>query len=274
MSTPMSPRWLGRWRVMLWLLALGAQLGVLLAAGGALPGPGRVDPASVTAWLDERGPLVAAMASARLFSLACCAYLLVTVCLGLLARLTQVPTLVAAADLITIPWVRRLLHGSVGVGLALAASTATAGASPAPSPVVMRLLDHHPAEAGQTADPIRSAPPVMRALGEHSSAEQDGRSSRPEAPGAADAGSHVAPQVSATGPGSWTVSAGEHLWGIAHRTLEEAWSRPPTDAETAAYLGSLVARNQDRLVVPANPDLILPGQVFELPPVPPPLTGA
>lgn len=73
---------------------------------------------------------------------------------------------------------------------------------------------------------------------------------------------------------SWTVAPGEHLWGIAHHTLATAWARPPTDEETATYLDVLIATNEERLPVPGNPDLIFPGQVFELPPVGPPLTGA
>ena len=69
-------------------------------------------------------------------------------------------------------------------------------------------------------------------------------------------------------PTSWTVRPGDHLWRVARTTLAAAGGAPPPDAAVARYLGLLVAANRDRLVVPDDPDLIYPGQVFVLPPLP------
>lgn len=79
-----------------------------------------------------------------------------------------------------------------------------------------------------------------------------------------------APQPSGDPVSTWTVRPGDHLWRIAERTLAEAWAREPTDAEIDPYWRDLIDLNRKRLRDAANPDRIFPGQVFELPPVPPP----
>ncbi|WP_208028142.1 hypothetical protein [Rhabdothermincola sediminis] len=278
-----------------WTALLSAQLAVLVAAGSVLPGPPGVHPASVSAWLHEQGPVAAALGVARLGALAGCAYLLLTVGLGLVVRLTRVPTLLAVAELVTVPRIRRLLYGGVGVGLSLAATTATIpttamaapsplAAQPAPPappshPVTMRSVPEESGTATSTTSKP-SPPPVMRTL------DPDADQARPAAhhpptapvppdpPPAASTPPASEPVGRAREASSWTVAPGEHLWGIAHHTLATAWARPPTDEETATYLDVLIATNEERLPVPGNPDLIFPGQVFELPPVGPPLTGA
>jgi hypothetical protein len=62
------------------------------------------------------------------------------------------------------------------------------------------------------------------------------------------------------------IQPGDHLWHVSVATLRAARGRPPTDAETATYLDELIARNQSVFAVPGDPDLVFPGQVFELPP--------
>ncbi len=48
--------------------------------------------------------------------------------------------------------------------------------------------------------------------------------------------------------------------------LEGDLGRKPTDAEVAPYWQEVIDTNQDRYVQPGNPNLILPGQVIDLPP--------
>jgi hypothetical protein len=67
---------------------------------------------------------------------------------------------------------------------------------------------------------------------------------------------------------TWTIEPGEHLWAIAEGTLSDHRPTPPTDAEIAAYLQLVIALNRSRLADPNNPDLVYPGQVMQLPPVP------
>jgi len=71
-----------------------------------------------------------------------------------------------------------------------------------------------------------------------------------------------------------TVERGDSFWSIAEATLTDAWDRTPTTAETATYWKLLVDANRDRLAPPHDPDLIYPGQVFDLPPIPPDPTVA
>ncbi|MDF1596582.1 MAG: LysM peptidoglycan-binding domain-containing protein [Acidimicrobiia bacterium] len=64
------------------------------------------------------------------------------------------------------------------------------------------------------------------------------------------------------------VEPGDAFWNIAQTTLADAWGRLPSNQEIADYWRQLVDMNLDRLAPPHEPDLIYPGQVFELPPVP------
>lgn len=65
---------------------------------------------------------------------------------------------------------------------------------------------------------------------------------------------------------TWTIAPGEHLWAVAEATLAERSPSPPSDVEVARYLRVLIEANRDRLVDPANPDLVHPGLVVVLPP--------
>jgi nucleoid-associated protein YgaU len=66
------------------------------------------------------------------------------------------------------------------------------------------------------------------------------------------------------------VVRGDNLWTIARDHLAEARGRPAadlSDREIAAYWVTVVERNRARLRS-RDPDLIYPGEVVELPPVP------
>ena len=69
-------------------------------------------------------------------------------------------------------------------------------------------------------------------------------------------------------PAVWQVAPGEHFWTIAQQTLATAWQRPPDDNEITPYWQELVEHNRDQLAPPHDPDLIHPGQHFNLPPIP------
>ena len=56
--------------------------------------------------------------------------------------------------------------------------------------------------------------------------------------------------------------------GMAEHILTRAWGRPPTDPEIVPSWVVLIDANRPLLVEPSNPDLILPGQLFTLPPAP------
>lgn len=101
-------------------------------------------------------------------------------------------------------------------------------------------------------------------------------SSEPYAPGnpggAAEGGGAASAEVpdpqagpEAVPSAAHVVEPGDHLWGIAEAALALRIGREPTDEEVVPYWRTLIDANTDRLVDPANPDLILPGQVIELP---------
>jgi nucleoid-associated protein YgaU len=69
-------------------------------------------------------------------------------------------------------------------------------------------------------------------------------------------------------PHEVTVQEGDSFWSIAERALADVWERQPTDSETSIYWTRLIDTNRDRLQLPYDPDLIYPGQVFQLPPIP------
>jgi nucleoid-associated protein YgaU len=73
-------------------------------------------------------------------------------------------------------------------------------------------------------------------------------------------------------PTVWTIAPGDHLWHVAEATLTTGWGHRPDEQAVAAYWRRLLEHNADRLVVAGEPDLVLPGQVFDLPPLPEPPT--
>lgn len=62
------------------------------------------------------------------------------------------------------------------------------------------------------------------------------------------------------------VERGDNLWTISEGRLEADLARDATDEEVAPYWREVIDANQDRYVQPGNPNLILPGQVIDLPP--------
>jgi hypothetical protein len=75
----------------------------------------------------------------------------------------------------------------------------------------------------------------------------------------------AAPPTATGSPGQHIAAPGDHLWGIAEQELARRLGRPPTDDEVAPYWRAVIDANRDRLAVPGDPDLILPGQVIVLP---------
>ena len=68
----------------------------------------------------------------------------------------------------------------------------------------------------------------------------------------------------------WVVTSGESFWAIAEELLQDSWGREDlTDVEIADYWRTLIAANEDRLIDPGNPDLLVPDQELVVPPPPP-----
>jgi DNA-binding SARP family transcriptional activator len=80
---------------------------------------------------------------------------------------------------------------------------------------------------------------------------------------------HASSENTSDVSGEWEVEADQHFWHIAKQTLTHGWGRTPTDAEILPYWQQVIDTNRGRLAPPGDPDLIHPGQRFELPAVPP-----
>lgn len=226
------------WLLAAWVAFLAGTLAGLHAVGGDLSPPPMTDAPGVGRWLQQRPPVAAAFAGARLVVLALAWYLLVATMAGVVARASGAAVLVRAADAAATPLVRRLVHGAVGVALAgvtaagAGAGMAEAAAQAGPAAVgPMRLLP----------DGAPPPPPRMRLL--------------PPPSGAA------APAEGRT----WTVQPGDHLWAVAARVLGEAWGRQPSDTEVDPYWRAVVDANRPRLHDAADPDRIFAGQVLDVP---------
>lgn len=70
----------------------------------------------------------------------------------------------------------------------------------------------------------------------------------------------VEPSIGST----WVVKPGDHLWHIAEQTLESEGGEPPDLRRVTRYWKRLIELNFAESG--ANPDLIVPGQVINLPP--------
>lgn len=229
-----------------WTALLAATIAGLGAAGsGPLAGPPLADASLLGPWLQGRDAVTAAMAIVRVLLLGISWYLLAATLAGVVAAVVRSARLFAVADAVSVPAVRRLVHGAVGLGLAAAplAAAAVAPASPASAQAAAGPVDLGPLTMERLPDPT---PPAA-------------------APAAPPAAAPAAPPAAApaAAPDEWTVAPGDHLWSIAERRLAAARGHQPADAEVAPYWRALIAANRDRL---PDPDLLFPGQRLRLPP--------
>lgn len=261
-----------RWvPLVVWLSALSTGLAAFHALGqGVMAPPPLTDPGAWGDWLAAREPAVAAVALLRLVVVVLAWYLVGATTVGIVARLVRLAGLVRIADALTLPMVRRLLQGALGVSLA----AAMVGASTAPvsrdldpprlllaseaggdhgGPLSMRLVEPGARRGG--SDAVEGS--VAMRL-----AEQDAEAARqPPAADAADG------PVEPAGRPVHRVEAGESLWSIARDALTHRRGRVPTDAEITPYWQDVVEHNRSALADPDNPDLIFPGDEIALPEV-------
>jgi len=228
-----------------WLAGLvAAGLALRLAATGDLATPPLASPAGWVDWAEAREPAAAAIALVRLLAELAVWYVLAVSALHVAAGALRLGGAHRLADALALPVVTRLVRAGLGVGM-VAASTLSPPDAPPPARGTTAMA---PAGGGATAvlAPSPGTATMRPVLAE------------PPPP----------PMPAAPAPTTWTVTVGESLWTIAEEVLGDAWGRPPADAEVDPYWRALVERNRGRLADPADPDLIHPGQVLELPPLP------
>ena len=262
----MTPRPL---RATLWLFGLAAALVSLRMAGtGELAPPPLRSLDDLSTWADAREPVAAAMAMVRLVAEGAVWYLLGLSVLHGIAATRRVPGTGAVAEALALPGASRLVRAGLGVGLLAATAAASDPAAAPTAPTMERLPAATPDAVLQERIEPRTA--TMRPVeGEGTGTAwmtplEDG-----EAPSTSTDVLVDEPAPPAATPSTWQVAPGESFWIIAEEVLAEAWHRSPTDEEVDPFWRALVEANRDRLVGD-DPDQILPGQVFEVPAVPPP----
>jgi hypothetical protein len=274
-----------------WLAALLVGVAAFHALGdGALALPPVTDPGSWGTWASTREPLVATVALLRLLVLALAWYLVGVTTIGIVARLARAARLVRVADALTVPMVRRLLQGALGLGLATAmVGAATPAAVPAPTaPAVASQHDGDEVRlaradvAGDVAgDADRIRLTVVAPGDEVRLTRADGAG--PEAAPDPEVGAEDAIRLTRADADLGAAPLPLGLLGAtadrgdADHASDEVVMRRVADATTPAvtrspranhgYWQRLVDHNRDVLDDPDNPDLLFPGQVLELPPL-------
>jgi nucleoid-associated protein YgaU len=218
-------------RRLAWLGLVAATVAGCWSLGdGALAAP-PLEPTAWSAWVEERTALEAAGAVLRLAVLAAAGYLLALTALGAAARALGWRRAFAVLARWSPPVVRWVLGAGLA-GVLAVGPTAAAGASPPPTMVLV-----------PEDEPPPPAPPPRALVA-------------PPSP-------LPAPEVETV-----TLAPGDHLWAVAERRLAAAWARDPAEREVTPYWRLLVELNRAELPDPADPDLVFPGDVIRLPPVP------
>jgi hypothetical protein len=149
---PIDARHGARLRLAVWVGTLTVGMVVFHALGGGALSPPPLDPSGWGAWAAGRDPLPATFAVLRLLVLALGWYLLGATAVGILARVPRRTGLLRIADALTLPALRRLLHGALGVSLATAMATSVPAWDPGttrPAPVTLRAAGPEVTEPGE-----------------------------------------------------------------------------------------------------------------------------
>jgi len=213
----------------------------LLRLAPGVDRPQSTDLASILSWWDTVGTPAVTIVMVRAAGIAVGAYTAAVSIVGALlatTRLVDRSTRVAAVwNAVSTDTMRRLLAvGSIAIW-SVNPMVASA-AFDAPPPIV--LTDLGPASTSvETAE-------VLTSVSEESPVIPD-----------------TIPENEPSAPAqTWTVAPGDHMWRIAEKTLERA-GRIPSIGSTATYWERLIAANHS--IVGADPDLIYPGQILDLP---------
>lgn len=225
------------------VLALAAlTLAGLVAAGsGALAAPPTGSWATAVAWYEQVGAERAAVVVLRLLAMVGVAWLLVGATLQLVASVSLRQEVQRVADALSPAMLRRVAHGVASLSVTAGLGVPSVAAMPADDPpgtAVMQVLE-------EAAEPTTTIPPTP--------------------PATAPAAIPVPAPARAAVEEEVVVEAGDSFWSLAADVIAEARGAVPGDREVVEYWQRLIAANRARLVDPANPDLLFPGQTLTLP---------
>ncbi|MFI2103410.1 LysM peptidoglycan-binding domain-containing protein [Isoptericola sp. NPDC019693] len=269
-APPARPGGLGRLAA-LTLVATAAGGALLLRAAALAPrSPAAAAGLSVDGWV-ELAVLAAGLVAAAWLA-ASGVLALVCVAASMLGRRWRAGE--AAVERLAPAAVRRLVRSAVGMGvgagLALAPTAALASDVPPSSPVsdgasVVLDLGWQPTAADDSAPGSGTTPPDHPAVPvDEEAAEEAATETAQDAVEevvATPVARHATDDDSDGGQGATThvVLRGDTLWDIAARSLGDS----PTDAEVLREVTRWHAENRD--VIGADPDRLLPGQVLHAP---------
>lgn len=265
-----------------WCAVIAAGLASLYHVDDRLvPWPPFRDPHQLMAWASVRSPAELSFAVVRIGAIAVGWYLLGIAALALAAAVSGASPLAWLAERLTLPSLRPLLLGGLGLSIAAAPATfvpfaSSAGAEPrAPAPVMVVITGDEPAVPPPSGGPpvMRVEPPASAVPGAPATA---GPRTAPPAPVPVAPAPPAAPAAPTTPPaaiGSVVIQPGDNLWSIAAHALAHRWNRPAGPAEILPYWRSLIDLNRGVLVRSNDPDLVFAGQRLQLPPPPGPPTG-
>lgn len=225
------------------LAALGA---LTLGVGDVISAPEDWSWPALEEWYRTSGGAVAVLVMLRVAASAAAAWLAAVAVLQLVARSVGLASLSRWADRCSPVFLRTM--GSVTAGLALSAGMAPSALAGPPSP------SEPPGTAVMV--PLEVADPTSTTTTTTTTTTVPTRAPAPP-PVTAPSAPAVAPTPPPLADGEVVVAPGDSFWTIAE---DEAGPRA-----VDAYWRALIEANRERLVDPSNPDLLLPGQVLQLP---------
>lgn len=219
--------------------------------GGALALPHSRSTSAVAEWAQRRDPVTVGFAVIRLVALVVAYHLATTTAIGLAGRIMSLPSWVSAAEAWTLPPLRTTWGRLAGLGLsATAVLTAPVPPSTAASlpDATMRVIE--------TSPPGSPGSATMRMV--------DGRPTPTPTTTTMSAEPRTEAVVAEPETDQHEVRPGDHLWAIAADRMSDHLGRPASDGEVAGYWRRVIAANPQVV----DPDLIHPGQIITVPPVP------
>jgi len=244
-------------------LAATSALGLHAVGRGALAVPPVHSWVALEDWYEHLGPATAVVAVVRLAAVGASAWLALASGLQLVALSRPTSSLRGLADAVSPCFLRSLACGAASLTASAGLAMPAAALGPPENPMgtaVMVPLDATtttvPPQPAPTSSTTTLAPTTTTTVPATTTTTAPVRPpARPSPP--APAATAVPAPPDAPAADEMVVVPGDSFWSIA---VDEAGGR-----EVTTYWRALIEANRDRLVDPANPDLLYPDQVLRLP---------
>lgn len=257
----------GTGSVLTWAASLVGGAALLAWTGrGVLSTPSLLDPAAWPVWAAGTEPVIVAVALLRLLALLLLWYLVGVTALALVARFLEADLLARGVQHIAVGPAATMVRHTLGATLAVGVVTSSTVAAPVAAPAGVLTAPTTTSTAVDDGPAELELPSLTR-----TKEQPDDPTPTKPARRATDTTVATTPDpldlVDTSGPVEIVVRPGDHLWSIAETALRDTGAMPD-EADVAVYWRQVVEANQHRLSVPNDPDLLLPGQLVVLPPVP------